>query len=181
MKATKINLLSVSGLIALALMIGGPIAALASDAETSATATRGRTGTAAATAHYAGEVGFARTTTSTGAVNVARAVAVGVDENGVSLSVSTAVAPRSGPAVATNFNLSIGTNGEVARSTGRAEAVGGAARTVSAGGKASSTPAGSVAISHASGSTSCGGVVRVNTRSHHEPERVVVKRVIRVR
>ena len=57
----------------------------ASDARTSATASGGPAGpgTAAATASFAGERGFTRTQTRTGDVNHARAVAVGIDEDGL--------------------------------------------------------------------------------------------------
>lgn len=156
---------------------------LASDARTSAQAGsgRGRSGTAAATAHYEGDVGFARTDSRTGRVNVARGVALGVDEDGLSFSLSTAVAPRNGPALATNFNVSIGTNGEVATSVGRAVASGGAERSVSAGGGSSSGDrfrSGS-AVSQASGRTSFGGVVRAQTSSHHEPAPVVRRVIVR--
>ncbi|MCK4343084.1 MAG: hypothetical protein KAY37_15320, partial [Phycisphaerae bacterium] len=97
-------------------LLASAAACLASDAETSASATGGRrrSGTASAAARYEGDLGFARTNTRTGALNAARAVALGVDRDGVSLSVSTAIAPQHGPAVATNFNMSIGTRGDAA-------------------------------------------------------------------
>ena len=68
--------------------------ASASDARTSASAASNgrRSGTAAASATYKGDVGFARTDTRTGQINLARGVAVGVDDRGLSLSVSTALA-----------------------------------------------------------------------------------------
>ncbi|MEW6253139.1 MAG: hypothetical protein AB1716_21075, partial [Planctomycetota bacterium] len=96
----------------------GSMLTLASDVETSASATGGRygAGTATGTARYAGDVGFARTDTRTGEVNAARSVAVGVDPNGLSLSWSLALAPNRGPALATNFNMRIGADGQVAAS-----------------------------------------------------------------
>ncbi len=122
MKATRMTMCAPRMILsAIGLWMAG--AAIASDADTSATAGPGRygTGTAAATAHYEGDYGFARTDSRTGAVNLARGVAVGVDEDGISLSLSNALAPRYGPAVATNFSMSIGTDGRVSTSTGRAE------------------------------------------------------------
>lgn len=173
-----------------ALMIAGLLAsagmALASEAETSASASggRGQSGTASATAHYAGRIGFARTDTRTGALNIARGVALGVDRDGLSLSLSTAIAPQYGPAIATNYNISIGTNGEVARSGGRVESRGGSYRMASVAGRADTgdryRPA--VAVSQASGQTRFGGVVHANSRSSHDPARLVaVRRVFRPR
>jgi hypothetical protein len=132
MKAIKMNLAAAMTLAGFSLFAA---AAFASDAETSATAGPGRygTGTAGATAHYEGDYGFARTDSRTGQVNVARGVAVGVDEDGISLSLSNALAPRYGPAVATNFNMSIGADGRVSSSTGRAEADGPATVAVAGG------------------------------------------------
>ena len=147
-------------------------AALAGDAETSARASGGgwrRSGTATATARYEGHLGFARSDTRTGRLNLARGVAVGVDEDGVSLSLSTAIAPRLGPAFATNFNLSIGTDGSLSHSTSTSMALGGSSREVSAGG-ATTTRRGGSATSLASGRTRHGGVVHATTRSHnHRP------------
>lgn len=156
---------------------------LASDAETSATATgkRGRSGTAAATAHYVGDVGFARTDTRTGRINLARGVALGLDENGLSLSVSTAIAPRRGPAVATNFNVTIGKGGRSSHSLGAAVATGGSRRTVSVAGSTTTRRGGS-SVSLASGKTSRGGIVRVKTYSRHQrPRHSVIRRSLRRR
>jgi hypothetical protein len=159
-------------------------AARASDAETSATATRGRSrsGTATATARYEGNVGFARTDTRTGAVNLARGVAVGVDEDGISLSVSLAIAPQRGPAYATNFNLSFDTDGDSASSFGTAAATGGTRRTVTAGGRTSAAPMGPIATSMAGGATHNGGMVRAITHSDRRVHRAPVpRRIIRIR
>ena len=143
-----------------------PASTFASDAETSASAgsTRG-SDTAMATARYAGDVGFARTNTRTGRINLARGVAVGVDENGLSLSLSSAIAPRSGPALATNFNFSIGRDGQTSTSVGTAIASGSRDRTVSAGGS-TTTQRNGTTMSMASGRTGRGGTVQAHTESH---------------
>ena len=106
------------------LMIGGLCATTvhASEAATQASARggRGRSGSAAATAQYTGDAGLARTQTRTGRINIARGLAVGVDENGLSLSFSHALAGKRGPAYSGTFNLSIGRDGQVAGSYGGA-------------------------------------------------------------
>ena len=157
--------------------------ALGSDAETSATAGSSRyqrDGTAQATARYEGDVGFARTDSHSGSVNLARGVAVGVDRDGLSLSVSQAVAPRNGSAVATNFNLSIGRDGRVSGSTGLSVADGPQRRSATAGGQASADPRRSGASSFASGSTDRNGTVRAVTRAdNYRPRIVHVHRVER--
>lgn len=162
----KEQLLMMAGGLVLAGLVS---VAAASDAETSAQATGGRgpSGSALATARYEGDVGFARTDTRSGRVNLARGVALGFDADGLSLSLSTALAPRSGPALATTFNISIGTNGEVAHSVGTALATGGTARTVAAGGSAATARHGGTAVAAASGRTQSGGTVRVATQSEH--------------
>lgn len=183
MNTTKLSIATLGKLTCLAALFSCA-SALASDAETTASATggRGRTGSATATAHYEGDVGFARADTRTGAVNVARGVAVGVDENGLSLSLSLALAPLGGPALATNLNFSLGTNGEVATSIGNVVASGGINRAVTVGGRSSATPYGASATSLASGSTRGGGIVRAVTRSdHYEHREVRPIRVIRIR
>lgn len=141
-------------------------AALASDAATSATAgSRPGGGTAAATAHYEGDVGFARTNTRSGAVNIARGVAVGFDEDGLSLSVSNAVATRNGPAVATNFNLSIDRDGDVSHSSGIAVARGPVEQSASAGGSVGTGLDARPATSVASGRTDLYGSVYAATQA----------------
>lgn len=154
--------------------------ALASDAWTSASATnnRGRPGTATATAGYTGDQGFARTQTRSGGFTLSRAVAVGVDEDGLSISVSNALAPRNGPAIATTFNLSIDLDGGVSRSGGAAVAVGGIDRSVSAAGRAAAPRGAPIAIAAAGGRTSWGGGVRSNV--HSGQELPAVRRVIRL-
>jgi hypothetical protein len=147
----------------MAALCGG---ANAGEAQTSATAGSARgNGTAAATARYEGDAGFARTDTRSGRVNLARGVAVGVDEDGLSLSLSNAVATEHGPAIATNFNLSIGRDGQVSHSNGIAVADGPVHRSATAGGSASNDRFNSGASSFASGRTDPRGVVRAETRS----------------
>ena len=154
----------------MAMMLLGMWAAVgyASDAQTSASAGRGagRAGTAAATAHYAGDVGFARTDTRSGSINLARGVAVGVDENGISLSFSGAVANQLGLGFATNFNLAIDRDGDVSASNGVVVASGGVSRSVTAGGGVG-TGASRGATSVASGNTERGGRVYAKTSAEN--------------
>lgn len=131
-------------------------AAFASDAETSATAAGSRdarNGTASATARYAGDVGFARTDTRSGEISRARGVAVGVDRDGLTFSLSNAFATRDGLGLATNFNISIDRDGRVSRSGGIALADSPIERSVAAGGSATNgrfgAPATSYATAHA--------------------------------
>ncbi len=163
---SKLQAILIGGLLSLASAAG-----YASDAETSASATAGRgsAGTATGTARYNGDVGFARSDTRTGAVNSARSVAVGVDPDGVSLSFSLALAPNGGPAIATNFNMSIGTDGQVATSNGVSVASGGVVRTATAGGQTGVTPAGASATSVAGGQTLGGGRVNATVHSDSTP------------
>jgi hypothetical protein len=126
-------------LAALLLMFTG-LSAYAGTATSSAGASSGwwGPGTAEATAGYSGGgVGFARTDSDSGRVSRSRGLAFGVDEDGMSLSSSYAVAPKLGPAVAGTFNLAVGTDGSVSRSVGRTTAYGSGGREVSAGGFAS--------------------------------------------
>ncbi len=154
-----------------------PATAPASDAETSATAGSNRyhrNGTAAASADYAGRVGFARTDARSGPLSTARGVAVGVDESGLSLSVSNAFAPRYGPAVATSFNLSIDRNGRVSRSRGMTVSDGPIHRSATAGGRTGTGRHGNTASAFASGKTDRFGRVRATTNSHqYRPTRIV--------
>jgi hypothetical protein len=156
-------------------------AALASDAETSATAGSNafdRNGTAAATAAYDGQVGFARTDADSGRINRAHGVAVGFDRDGLSLSVSNAIASRFGPAIGSNFNVSIGLDGRV--STGRSLAIsrGPLSRSVSVGGRATADHhRGNTAASIASGFRrgAAGVPARVRVESHSRSYRRVVR------
>jgi len=158
-------------MLAVSVMLMPAAATLASDAETSASAGSSRfnrNGTASATARYEGDLGFARTRTNSGRLNTARGVAVGVDRDGISLSVSNAVAPRNGPALATTFNLSIGRDGSVQRSAGLSVANGPLQRSATAGGAVSTGHNGRdrIATAHASGRTDRFGRVNASTRSH---------------
>ena len=149
----------------------------AGEAGTSATAGYDRRtagGVAEATANYDGRVGWARTDSEVGRRgSQAQGVAVGVDEDGLSLSVSNAVAPRNGPALATNFNLSIGRDGEVASSFGATIASGPIQREASVGGAAGSGWNGSVATSEAAGRTDRFGRVDTVTRAEQFGGRAV--------
>ena len=149
--------------------------ALASEAETSATAGSNRdqrNGTAAATARYEGTIGFARTNTRSGRLSTARGVAVGVDENGLSLSVSQALAPRNGPAIATNFNLSLGRDGSVSGSTGMSRASGPIHRSATASGR-TGTGRNQGATSLASGTSDRFGRVKAVTRANDYRPRIL--------
>jgi hypothetical protein len=163
------------------LMIAGLAATTlkASDASTTASVTSGRrSGTAAATAEYEGDVGLARTRTKTGKVNLARGVAVGVDEDGLTLSVSHAVAAKSGPAYAGTFNLSIGRDGQVSSSYGGALSTGGRSRSALAGGSATTSRRTSSAIAFAKGKTRGGGIVKARTHSYSRRP-IATRRVVR--
>ena len=112
--------------------------AMASEASTSALTGSDAFGNrrAEASAQYDGDFGFANTRTTTGHVSTARGVALGVDEDGLSLSVSNAVSVGNQSA-ANNLNLSIGTNGGVAISGGRSNASGPLQHSAAAGGGSS--------------------------------------------
>lgn len=147
----------------------GACSAWASEAQTSATAGRngGRgSGTAAASARYEGDQGFARTDTRSGAVNLARGVAVGVDEDGLSLSISGAIAAPNSPAVATTLNITINRDGQVATSSGVSIADGPSQRSATAGGATGSGRIAPTATAAASGRTDARGRVDASTRSH---------------
>lgn len=184
------NLLNTNNVLTVALTLSlTTLPALASSASTDASAGRDRrgVGNAEAAASYEGDAGFARTNTRTGRVNIARGVAVGVDEDGLSLSVSQAIDPKHGPSIATNFNLSIGRDG-VSASNGISTASGSNTRQVSAGGAVSNERHTPVAISTASGTTGPRGKVAARTNSHttrpqprvirtssHQPRTIVVR------
>ncbi len=157
-------------LAVLAGLVAAP--AWASDAATSATAGGNRhgDGSAAATASYEGDVGFARTDSRSGRVNIARGVAVGVDQNGLSLSVSNAIAPQFGPAIATNFNMSIDRDGDVSVSGGAAVARSPIHREVNAGGSAGT---GRPATATAGGETDRFGRVDAQTHARSSGPRIL--------
>lgn len=111
--------------------------ATAGQVSTSATAGSGGhgPGRAAATADYDGNgIGITQTRTHSGRLNLARGVSVGIDEDGLMLSTSYALAPTRGPAVGGTFNLRIGADGDVSGSAGRAVATGDRDREVNASG-----------------------------------------------
>jgi len=153
--------------------------ALAAEAQTSATAANARylrNGSAAATARYEGDLGFARSATRSGPVSLARGVAVAFDGDGLSLSVSNALAPRFGPAVATTFNLSIGMDGDVSRSGGIALAAGPIYRSASAGGRVGTGRDAPPARAFATGRTDRFGRVHADTRAAQGWRRPVLLR-----
>lgn len=169
MKHLHAILTVLTGLVAMSAALGG-------EANSSASAGngRGRNGNAAASAGYTGDIGFARSDSNSGPISTARGVAVGFDERGLTLSVSNAIAPRHGPAIATNFNLSIGTDGSVSHSTGLAMALGKGNRSVTAGGSANSHRGGT-ARSFASGRSNSNGRVLTAGRSESHAGRRIVK------
>lgn len=169
---------------AMGMMIGGmgAMSALAGEASTSASATNGwwTHGSAAATANYNGNsgLGIARTRTDNGdAVNIARGLAVGFDEDGLDVSFSHALAPKSGPAYAGTFNMSIGLDGQVSGSYGGSIAQGGMARTAEAGGMTRSNRFGGTSVAHAGGNTAGGGKVDARTQSYNRPAPLVSSRL----
>src|SRR5262249_43941189 len=118
-----------------------------------------------ASARYEGDVGFARTQTRSGNLTLARGVAVGYDEDGLSLSFSGGVATRRGAAVATNFNLSIGNDGRVSGSGGSVVSGGPVYRSAEVGGTTSTRPH-APAVSFASGQSDPRGFARAETRAY---------------
>lgn len=144
----------------------------ASDAETSASAGHARTlrnGSAAATARYDGDIGFARTETSSGDVSRARGVAVGVDKDGLTFSLSNAFVARNGLGLATNLNISIDRDGRVSRSGGIALADSPFERSVTAGGGASNDRGRAAMTAYATGRTDPYG--RVDARTYADSSR----------
>jgi hypothetical protein len=110
---------------------------------------------------------------------VARGLAWGLDQNGLSLSASTALAGRRG-AVARNFNLTIGTDGQVAVSGGRSVSVGSQQRSAGAGGLAGNTGRGTYTMSTAHGKSDPRGFVRTQTWSKSQKKKNVIRRRVRV-
>ncbi|MGE3181447.1 MAG: hypothetical protein AB7N71_07450 [Phycisphaerae bacterium] len=151
--------------------------ALASSAGSSATAgydNRTRGGVAEATAEYDGRIGWARTNTETNRRGSnAQGVAVGVDNDGVSLSVSNAHATNRGPALASTFNLSIGRDGDVSTSFGLTTANGPIAREASAGGETATRRSGGTAVAYADGATDRFGRVDSFTHAEQTPARSI--------
>jgi hypothetical protein len=174
----RFNRLLASSAAALAALMLLAQAARAGEASSSATASNN--GAAAATAGYNGDGrGYVQTQTRSGNVTLARGVAVGVDQSGITFSASNAVAGRFLPAsLASNLNITIGFNGQVASSGGISVAQGPFERTASAGGFASNNRfAGATAGSTAGGRTDRFGTVRANTFSRSTPARLPVARM----
>lgn len=169
------NFSTALGLIA---ALGLTTTAFAGEATSAASAGIGRfgPGTATATAGYNGDgAGIVRTDTRSGNnFSFGRGVSVGIDEDGLTLSASHAVATRHGPAVASNFNLSIGRDGSVSSSRGVSVAQGGDSRNAFAGGSAGNSRGNTVATSTAGGNTIRGG--RVNATTHADTTRVTRRR-----
>ncbi len=162
---------TMAGVVGL-LGLGMVASASAGETTTSASAGMGRfgPGTSTATAAYSGNgQGIANTNTRSGNnFTFGRGVAFGIDEDGVSLSASHAIATRYGPAVASTFNLTIGFDGAVASAHGGSIAAGGAQRTAFAGGSSGIHRQVPTATANAGGRTVRGGVVRAHTdtRTH---------------
>jgi len=162
MKARRENL------VMLAALLGAPMMALAGVAETSATAgSSGRgPGNAAATATYDGDgIGLTRTKATSGRLNIARGLSVGLDADGLSISHSYALAGRFGPAVGGTFNLHVSPNGESSFSTGNATASGDRERSVTVGGAIGETHGRGVAVASAGGNTGPRGRVEATTHA----------------
>ena len=159
------------------MLLMGPLGmttTLGSEAATQASVTNGRrgNGSAMATAQYEGTVGLARTRTQTGKVTLARGLAVGFDEDGLSVSVSHGVASRRGPAYAGTFNLAINPNGQVSGSYGGVLSRGGSSRSATAGSSVQAARRGGSATAFATGHTRGGGTVKASTQSYQRRVRV---------
>jgi len=146
-------------------------ATLASAGQASTSATAGSdgygSGGASATANYDGNgIGITQTRTHSGRLNLARGVSVGIDEDGLMLSTSYALAPTRGPAVGGTFNLRIGADGDVSGSAGRAVATGDRNREVNALGFVSGSRfAGGSSGASVGGTTGPRGRVTADSRS----------------
>jgi hypothetical protein len=103
----------ISFMAVLGILVGLVPAVSASDARTSAEvgSSRGGTDHAAATADYDGRVGIARTNAKTGKINLARGLALGLDEDGVSFSLSQALGGKRA-SLASNLNVSLNRDGD---------------------------------------------------------------------
>lgn len=157
----------------------GTATTLAGQALTSAGVTQFGTlpGTATATAAYNGNgPGHADTITRSGPVSFARGVAYGVDQDGLDFSVSYAVGGGLMPARARTFNLSIGTDGSVSRSSGVSTASPSLLTSVNAGGFARSQPGGSISAATAGGRSLPFGTVTGRTWSDSRPPRLILRR-----
>lgn len=153
-------------------------AAFAADARTSAQAGQRpgqRNGDASATAQYEGDIGFARTNAVSGPTSASRGVAVGVDRNGLALSVSTAYAPAGGPSIGTSFNINIGAAGGSAHSRGDATADGPIERNVAVGGQVGQSRGVPQATASASARSDRLGMAQAQTHSQSSPKAPAVR------
>lgn len=171
-KLTLAALLALTGLPTTSSVFAG-------EATTSAGVTQFGTlpGTATATAAYnGGGNGHADTITRSGPINFARGVAYGVDQDSMDFSVSYAVGGGLLPARARTFNLSIGRDGSVSRSSGVSVASPSLLTSVNAGGFARSQRGGSVSAATAGGRSDPFGTVTGRTWSESRPPRLIVRR-----
>ena len=154
--------------------LSGP-AALTRAAETNSHAAAGHDGygnrRAEAAAGYDGALGFARTRTHTGPISTARGVALGLDEDGLSLSLSHAISGPFGRSAARNLNLSIGMNGQVAVSRGSADSNGSRGSSAYAGGGSGVCDGRTVAYGDAGGTTDRNGGVTSEVITRTSPAR----------
>lgn len=173
---TRIRLATLTAVIGLA----AAQTTLAGEATTSAGVSQVGThpGTATATAAYNGDGrGHADTITRSGPVNFARGVAYGVDQNGLDFSVSYAVGGGLLPVRARTFNMSIGRDGSVSRSSGVVDASPSLITSVQAGGFARSQRGGSISAATASGRSEPFGTVVGRTWSQSSrPPRLITQR-----
>jgi len=151
--------------------------AAASEAETDAWANSDRrpTGTAGASARYEGDVGWTRTDAESGRVSLARGIAVGLDEDGLSFSASHALSARNGLAFAGNLNLSIGLDGQVSVSGGRSVAAGPVQRSAQAGGIANARRFGTTSLADVSARSDRYGRAEAQTFSRNSAPRRILR------
>lgn len=167
-RLNRMPLILLTALVSMSAATMAPASEASSGA--SATANPFGPGTAEADAAYRGDGrGFARTNTRTGAVNVARGLAFGVDRDGISISASNAVAGRFLPGVASTFNLTIGRDGSMAGSSGLSVAGRAPFRSVSAGGFSGTGRNGAISGATASARSEPRGLARSRTRTWSRP------------
>jgi hypothetical protein len=130
---------------------------------------------AAATANYDGRVGFARTKAKTGKINLARGVALGIDREGISFSISNAIGGKRA-SLASNLNVSFGRDGDHSVSMGSTVSRGNRYHSAQAGGSASSYRGRSSATAAASGDADRYGSVSSRVSARDYPRRTLVYR-----
>ncbi|MGB0715463.1 MAG: hypothetical protein ACPGXK_06270 [Phycisphaerae bacterium] len=172
----------------LATLVALPAMAVMSNAESKAQAAEASSGARAghdgygnrqaeANAEYDGHLGYANTRSRTGPVSTARGVAWGLDEDGLSISLSHAISGPLGLSAARNLNLSIGTNGEVAMSRGQADSRGNRESSAYAGGGSGVRNGQPVAYGEAGGTSDLRGqrgvTSQVSTRTSRARNRSV--------